>query len=95
MNLIVGLEIAFLFTVRGLATPAFALAPLAGTRALWWGVGGVVLAQLAFTYAGPWQQVFGTAPLGVWHWGLVAGAMLGFWVILEAIQALSRPRGGN
>jgi calcium-translocating P-type ATPase len=95
VNLIVGLEIAFLFTVRGLGAPAFALAPLRGTRALWWGVAAMVPAQLAFTHAPPLQALFGTAPLAAWHWALVAGAMVAFWLIMEAGQGLSQSRRGN
>jgi magnesium-transporting ATPase (P-type) len=47
------------------------------------GVGGMVLLQLAFTYAPPMQAVFGTAPVPAWTWaaavvaGIVIAAVVG------------------
>jgi magnesium-transporting ATPase (P-type) len=87
VNLIVGLEIAYLFTVRGAGERAFSPAPLAGTRAVWAGVGLVVLLQLAFTYAPPFQALFRTAPMGLLDWAMVLGAMGGFWAAMEAVKA--------
>ncbi|MFN3450316.1 MAG: cation transporting ATPase C-terminal domain-containing protein, partial [Roseococcus sp.] len=62
-------------------------APLAGTRAVWAGVGLVVLLQLAFTYAPPFQALFRTAPMGLLDWAMVLGAMGGFWAAMEAVKA--------
>ncbi len=90
VNLIVGLEIAFLFTVRGLPTPAFSLAPFMGTRALWWGVSGVVLAQIAFTHTPPFHALFGSGHLAAWHWAVVVGTMLAFWALMEGVQKIFR-----
>lgn len=83
VNLIVALEITYLLSVRGFLAPPFALAPLRGTRPVWLGIGGVVLAQLVFTYALPFQLVFGTMPLGAVEWGMVAATMLVFWLLME------------
>jgi magnesium-transporting ATPase (P-type) len=89
VNLIVALEIAYLFTVRGGGARAFSPAPLAGTPAVWTGVGVVLLAQAAFTYAPPLQALFRTEPLAAADWALVAGTMIGFWLLLEGEKALS------
>ena len=49
------------------------------------GVGGMVLLQLAFTYTGPMQAVFGTAAVPAWTWGAaaVAGVVISLVVGLE------------
>jgi magnesium-transporting ATPase (P-type) len=93
VNMIVGLEIAYLFIVRGSQTRPFSLAPLSGTPAVWTGIGVVVLAQAAFTYAPPMQALFRTEPLGLADVALVAASMLGFWLVMEGEKALAhRPR---
>jgi hypothetical protein len=51
-------------------------------------VGLVVLLQLAFTYAPPFQALFRTAPMGPLDWAMVLGAMGGFWAAMEAVKAL-------
>jgi Ca2+-transporting ATPase len=49
------------------------------------GVGGMVLLQLAFTYAPPMQAVFGTAAVPAWTWlaAVVAGMVIAMVVGLE------------
>jgi magnesium-transporting ATPase (P-type) len=88
VNLIVALEVAYLFTVRGGQARPFSPTPLGGTPAVWGGIALVLLAQLAFTHAPPLQALFRTEPLAPADWALVAGAMLAFWLLLESEKAL-------
>jgi cation-transporting P-type ATPase F len=57
------------------------------------GVGGMVLLQLAFTYAPPMQAVFGTAAVPAWTWAaaIVAGVVIA--VVVGAEKALIARRG--
>ena len=61
-----------------------------GNRYLPLGIGAVVILQLLFTYAPPFQAMFGTeaVPLGVWPW-LLAGGLL-FFAIVEAEKLVIR-----
>ncbi len=90
VNLIVVLEIAYLFSVRYLRMTSFTLTGALGTRAVWIGIALAVAAQAAFTYAPPLQRLFDTAPvapaeaLGI----LAMGA--GLLVLLEVEKRLRR-----
>jgi hypothetical protein len=54
------------------------------------GIGAVVILQLLFTYAPPFQVMFGNEaiPLGVWPW-LLAGGLL-FFAVVEAEKLVIR-----
>lgn len=60
VNLIVVLEIFYLFSVRYLHLPTLSLRAAVGTRAVWTGIAIALAAQAAFTYAPPLQSVFET-----------------------------------
>ncbi|MCW4454886.1 HAD-IC family P-type ATPase [Flavobacterium sp. MXW15] len=65
VNVLCVMEIFYLFNVRYLHVTSFTLRGARGTRAVLWAIAGVVVAQLAFTYA-PWMQaLFDTRPI---HW---------------------------
>ena len=63
VNTIVVLELFYLFSVRYLRLAALTWRGLVGTRAVWIGVGLIVAAQFAFTYAPPLQALFDTRPV--------------------------------
>lgn len=63
VNVICVMEIFYLFNVRYLHMSSFTLRGARGTPVVLWAVGGVVVAQLAFTYL-PWMQaLFDTRPV--------------------------------
>lgn len=60
MNMLVGLEIFYLFFVRTMNLRSITFDGIKGTRVVWLAVGVVVIAQLAISYIPPLQAVFGT-----------------------------------
>ena len=60
MNMLVGLEIFYLFFVRTMNLRSISLAGVKGTKVVWSAVGVVVVAQLAISYIPILQTVFGT-----------------------------------
>ena len=60
MNMLVGLEIFYLFFVRTMNLRSISLAGVKGTKVVWSAVGVVVVAQLAISYIPVLQTVFGT-----------------------------------
>lgn len=60
MNMLVGLEIFYLFFVRTMNLRSISLAGIKGTKVVWSAVGVVVVAQLAISYIPILQTVFGT-----------------------------------
>jgi len=63
VNTIVAMEIFYLFSVRYTHTTALSWRGAMGTNAVLLGVGGVALAQLAFTYLPAMQSIFGTTAI--------------------------------
>ncbi|TFL16383.1 cation-translocating P-type ATPase [Jannaschia formosa] len=90
VNLLVVLEIAYLFSVRYLSMTALTWQGVLGTPAVLLGVTGTVLAQLAFTYAPPFQAVFDTRPLAPGEWALIVAMGAGLLLLLEAEKAVRR-----
>src|ERR1700751_5352896 len=64
-----------------------------GNKYLPGGIGAVVILQLIFTYAPPFQVMFGNEaiPLWVWPW-LIAGGLL-FFAVVEAEKLVIRTSG--
>ncbi|HEV7266449.1 MAG TPA: HAD-IC family P-type ATPase [Falsiroseomonas sp.] len=99
VNVIVVLEIAYLFSVRYRHGTSFTWRGALGTRPVLIGVAAVTAAQLAFTYAGPMQTLFATQSLDPLADGLpILGAGFALTLILEAEKGLRRrlaaPRSG-
>ncbi|RED24477.1 potassium/sodium efflux P-type ATPase [Rhodopseudomonas thermotolerans] len=63
VNVLVVMEIFYLFSVRYIRGPSITWQGVVGTPAVLIGVSIVVLAQLAFTYLPPLQAVFDTRPI--------------------------------
>ena len=68
VNTLVMFEIFYLFSARYVDEPVLNRAGLTGNRYVLLAVGLIVLFQLAFTYLGPIQTLFGTAPLTLGDW---------------------------
>ncbi|MFN3297893.1 cation-transporting P-type ATPase, partial [Caldimonas sp.] len=83
VNTLVVMEVFYLFSVRYLKAPSFTWQGVQGTPRVLMAVGGVVLLQMAFTYA-PWMQaLFQTEGLSVIQGLQVIGAGVAVLVLLE------------
>jgi magnesium-transporting ATPase (P-type) len=88
-TLVIG-QVFYLFNSRFKTDSSLSIAAHLGNRYVPMGVGAVVLLQLLFTYAPPFQQLFGTAaiPLDVWPWLFLGGLI--FFLIVEAEKFVIR-----
>jgi magnesium-transporting ATPase (P-type) len=94
--LVIG-QVFYLLNSRYKLDSSLSLKAHLGNKYLLIGIGAVVVLQLLFTYAPPFQILFETAalPLWVWPW-LVLGGLL-FFLVVEAeklIIRISRPAPG-
>lgn len=90
VNVLCVMEIFYLFNVRYLHMRSFTWSGARGTPAVWWAVGAVVLAQLAFTYL-PWMQaLFDTRSVPLTEGLLILGIGAASMVVLEVEKALLR-----
>ncbi len=92
VNMLVAVEIVYLFSSRYLTASSLNAEALFGSRPVLIAVALTVLAQGAFTYWPPMNALFGTAPLAPHHWGLIAAAALPAFLAVEAEKALLRRR---
>jgi magnesium-transporting ATPase (P-type) len=86
-------QVFYLLNSRYLLDSSLSLGAHSGNPYLWYGIGAVVVLQLLFTYAPPFQAIFGneSLPLWVWPW-LVGGGILFFLVVeLEKLAIRSSP----
>jgi magnesium-transporting ATPase (P-type) len=86
-------QVFYLFNSRYLLNSSLSVRAHMGNPYLWYGVAGVVVLQLLFTYALPLQAIFDTEalPLSAWFW-LVCGGLLFFFVVeLEKLIIRSIP----
>ncbi len=93
VNTLVMFEIFYLFNSRYITAPVLNRTGLLGNRYVLFAVGILILFQLAFTYFGPLQALFGTAPIEPTIWVrivLVAASVL---LLVELEKALVRRRG--
>ena len=83
-------QVFYLLNSRYLLDSSFSLTAHMGNKYLPLGIGAVVILQLLFTYAAPFQAMFGNQaiPLWVWPW-LLAGGLL-FFVVVEAEKLVIR-----
>ncbi len=91
VNTLVVMEIFYLFSVRYVHGSSLSWRGLLGTRQVLLGVGTVVLAQLAFTYAPPLQAVFDTRAVGLTEGLVVLAAGVVVLLIVE-LEKLLRQR---
>jgi magnesium-transporting ATPase (P-type) len=85
-------QVFFLVNSRFKIDSSLSLAAHKGNRYLPMGIGAVVVLQLLFTYAPPFQAIFGSAPLPWWLWPLllIGGAV--FFLVVEGEKAVIRAR---
>ena len=83
MNMLVVLEILYLFYSRNLHGPSLTWAAAKGTRIVWICVTSVTAAQLAVTYLPPLQIVFGTEAVPVFDGLLILGVGVIFFALIE------------
>jgi magnesium-transporting ATPase (P-type) len=86
-------QVFYLFNSRYLLDSSLSLSAHRNNPYLWLGVGSVIVLQLLFTYAPPFQAIFNTdgLPLTVWL-GLIGGGILLFLVVeLEKLILRSVP----
>ncbi len=88
VNAMVGLEIAYLFSVRLRHSAPFDFRAIRITRALALGVGAVVLLQVAFTYLPPLEFLYDTRPIDWPDMGVAAIAAVGLILVMELEKAI-------
>jgi magnesium-transporting ATPase (P-type) len=88
VNTMVGLEIAYLFSVRLRRSAPFDFRAIRLTRALAIGVAAVVVLQILFTYLPPLETLYDTRPIDWPDMGVAALAALGLIIVLELEKAI-------
>jgi magnesium-transporting ATPase (P-type) len=88
VNTMVGLEIAYLFSVRLRHSAPFDFRAIRLTRALAIGVAAVVLLQILFTYLPPLEFLYDTRPIDWPDMGVATLAAIGLIVVLELEKAI-------
>ncbi|MBC7165661.1 MAG: HAD-IC family P-type ATPase [Roseovarius sp.] len=83
MNMLVVLEILYLFYTRNLHGPSLRWAAVRGTPIVWACVILVTIAQFAITYLPVLQRIFGTAPVPLSDGLLIIGAGVVFFILIE------------
>jgi magnesium-transporting ATPase (P-type) len=83
-------QVFYLLNSRYLLDSSLSLRAHMGNKYLIYGILAVVILQLLFTYAPPFEVTFGTEPipLWVWPWLLVGG--FGFFLVVEAEKSVIR-----
>jgi magnesium-transporting ATPase (P-type) len=83
-------QVFYLLNSRYLLDSSLSLTAHMGNRYLPLGIGAVVILQLLFTYAPPFQAMFGNEPIPLWVWPwLLAGGLL-FFAVVEAEKLVIR-----
>ena len=87
-------QVFYLLNSRYLLDSSLSLKAHMGNKYLPLGIGAVVILQLIFTYAPPFQAMFGNEgiPLWVWPW-LLAGGLV-FFLVVEAEKFIIRSSDG-
>lgn len=93
VDMLVVAEIAYLFNVRYLHGRSLTGRGVLGTPAVLLAVGGVTLAQLAFTYVPTLNRLFGSVPLSAADGGLLLAIGAGLFLLLEGEKLVMRRLG--
>jgi magnesium-transporting ATPase (P-type) len=88
VNAMVGLEIAYLFSVRLRHSAPFDFRDIRLTRALLIGIAAIVVLQTLFTYAPLFETLYDTRPIDWPDMGVAALAALGLILLLELEKAI-------
>lgn len=83
-------QVFYLLNSRHLVDSSLSIDAHKGNPYLWYGIAGVVVLQLLFTYAPPFQLIFSTEglPLAAWLW-LVCGSII-FFLVVEVEKLVIR-----
>jgi magnesium-transporting ATPase (P-type) len=84
----VGLEIAYLFSVRLRHSAPFDFRDIRLTRALMIGIAAVVVLQILFTYLPPLETLYDTRPIDWPDMGVAALAAIALILALELEKAI-------
>ncbi|WP_119679782.1 cation-translocating P-type ATPase [Indioceanicola profundi] len=88
VNAIVLFEVAYLFNCRALYGSALRMGVLLGNRLALQAAAGIIVLQLAFTYAPPLQTLFDTVPARPLDWLWLAGLALLLFLVVEGEKRL-------
>jgi hypothetical protein len=88
VNAMVGLEIAYLFSVRLRHSAPFDFRDIRLTRALMIGIAAVVVLQILFTYLPLFELLYDTRPIDWPDMGVAALAAIGLILVLELEKAI-------
>jgi magnesium-transporting ATPase (P-type) len=88
VNTMVGLEIAYLFSVRLRHSAPFDFRDIRLTRALLIGIAAVIVLQILFTYLPLFELLYDTRPIDWPDMGVAALAAIGLILILELEKAI-------
>jgi magnesium-transporting ATPase (P-type) len=88
LNSLVIMEIFYLFYVRNIYGPSLTWTAVRGTKAVWLTVIVVIAAQLAITYAPPFQAIFATRSVSFLDGVLLFAIGIAFFVALELEKRL-------
>jgi magnesium-transporting ATPase (P-type) len=88
VNAMVGLEIAYLFSVRLRHSAPFDFRDIRLTRALLIGIAAVVVLQILFTYLPLFETLYDTRPIDWPDMGVAALAAIGLILVLELEKAI-------
>ena len=83
MNMLVVLEIMYLFYIRNLRSPSLTWAAAKGTRTVWVCVSIVTVAQFAITFLPPMQSIFGTQAVPLFDGLLIVAIGAVFFALIE------------
>ncbi len=92
VNTLVMFEIFYLFNSRYMEAPVLNLRGLFGNHIVLIAVAALILFQLAFTYWGPLQMLFGTAALSAGNWLLIVLVAASVLFIVEYEKSRVRQR---
>jgi calcium-translocating P-type ATPase len=90
VNVLVIGQICYLLNSRYKIDSSLSLAAHRGNRFLPLGIGVVVVVQLIFTYAPPFQALFNTQSMPLWTWPYVAVGGIIFFLIVETEKLILR-----
>jgi magnesium-transporting ATPase (P-type) len=88
-------QVFYLLNSRFKVDSSLSLAAHRGNRFLIPSILTLVVLQLLFTYAPPFQALFGTAPPPLWLWPLLVLGGLLLFLVIEAEKAVIRSRRVN
>lgn len=83
-------QVFYLLNSRYLLDSSLSLSAHMGNRYLAYGILAVVILQILFTYAPPFEATFGTEPVPLWVWPWLLTGGLVFFLVVEAEKSVIR-----